>query len=550
MSGLSLASEYLPATHGVRHDLVLLHGWGSNREIWRPLLASLRPWANITLIDLPSCTREQHGMGSNRLAVDEPLDLDSLLEGILERVPERACYVGWSLGGTLSTELASRYPQRVSSLLTLCCNPCFVANREWPGMDSDDFSVFSQNVAVNPDKALQRFDSLQLSGSGRSRMLRRQLADQRTLSSTSYLLAELKLLQVDTRSRLSALKQPQLHLLAEADGLVPGAVQSSLSHLLVANPKARVASLGQVSHVAPLEIPQQLAEKIHNFLHEAGLLHDPSQPPPILEKTEVGHSFSIAARAYDSVAGLQREVGDRLLQSITIPARESSVVLDLGCGTGHFYPQLSRLAQKHNYIGVDLAPGMVEYARHRFPRCGQWIVGDAEYLPVAANSVDLVFSSLAIQWCSDPRLVFAELARVLRPGGQCVFTSLGPDTLKELRQSWASVDNYQHVNRFMPASILQDAAGEIPGISLDLRAEKFFMYYDRVGELLRELKVLGAHNMNRGRPAGLTSRAALQGMFTAYESWRDGGKLPATYDVQFGVVSKQNLSNRKSVGER
>jgi malonyl-CoA O-methyltransferase len=192
-----------------------------------------------------------------------------------------------------------------------------------------------------------------------------------------------------------------------------------------------------------------------------------------------------------------------------------------------------------DYLGLDLAAGMVEFARDRFPGEGQWLVGDAEQLPLAANSVDLVFSSLAIQWCSSPHRVFAELARVLRPGGQCVFTSLGPETLRELRDSWASVDDYQHVNQFISSAALQDAAAQLPGIALTVREQSFAVQYDRVGELLRELKVLGAHNMNRGRAEGLTTKAALQRMYKAYEQWRSQGKLPATYDVQFGMLEKQ-----------
>ena len=109
---------------------------------------------------------------------------------------------------------------------------------------------------------------------------------------------------------------------------------------------------------------------------------------------------------------------------------------------------------------------------------------------------------------------------MLRPGGRCVFTSLGPDTLRELRSSWAAVDGHQHVNSFVPASFLRQAAHAVPGVSLTLHSEQFQMQYDRVRELLTELKTLGAHNMNRGRQTGLTGRKALQGMLASYESWR------------------------------
>jgi malonyl-CoA O-methyltransferase len=179
---------------------------------------------------------------------------------------------------------------------------------------------------------------------------------------------------------------------------------------------------------------------------------------------------------------------------------------------------------------------MVEYARAHAAGGAHWLVGDAESLPLAADSVDLVFSSLAIQWCHRPQQLFAELGRVLRPGGRCVFTTLGPDTLRELRQAWAAVDDRQHVNTFLPPQQLAAAAASVPGIRLSLRARRHCMQYARVGELLAELKTLGAHNMNRGRPEGLTSRKTLQGMLQAYEQWRVEGLLPATYDVIFGVV--------------
>jgi malonyl-CoA O-methyltransferase len=181
---------------------------------------------------------------------------------------------------------------------------------------------------------------------------------------------------------------------------------------------------------------------------------------------------------------------------------------------------------------------MVEYARDRTADDSAWLVGDAEAIPLATASVDLIFSSLAVQWCQQPQQLFAELARVLKPGGRCVFTSLGPDTLCELRQAWATVDARQHVNSFLPTDTLAAAARLAPQINLALRTERYQMQYARVGELLAELKTLGAHNMNRDRPAGLTSRRSLQGMLQSYEAHRDSGLLPATYEVIFGEVEK------------
>jgi len=528
---VQLNFEYLPASGGAQQELVLLHGWGSNREIWRSLLAPLRPWANITLVDLPGC--------APGCDLDVQPQLAQVLAAILDCSPTKAVYLGWSLGGQLAVELAARHPERVAAVITLCSNPRFVATTDWPGMDASRFSAFRAAVMTDPGGALRRFDSLQTAGARQPRRLLRQLPRQGRERASLQLLAGLQwLATLDQRIRLPALTQPQLHLLAEHDGLLPAGLERSLNALLLNTPSARVQVLAAASHVAPLDAPDTVAREIRLFLADAGLLNKSSSPTQTLAKRDVADSFSRAASLYDSVAKLQRDVGAQLLTSLDQLQIVPTTLLDLGCGTGYFYPDLRRLYPGARYLGLDLAQGMVEFARGRVAGEGDWLVGDAEALPLAANSVDLVFSSLAVQWCYRPEHLFAELSRVLRPGGCCVFTSLGPDTLCELRTAWAAVDSHQHVNNFIPASDLASAARRVPGIQLELDNGLFRMEYQRVRDLLSELKTLGAHNMNRDRPAGLTSRRAMQGMLQAYETWREDGVLPATYDVIFGVLEK------------
>ena len=233
---------------------------------------------------------------------------------------------------------------------------------------------------------------------------------------------------------------------------------------------------------------------------------------------------------------MQRDVGERLLTYLDRQPGLPEVLLDLGCGTGYFQAPLQARFPRANYLGVDIAPGMVSYAREKAGGEGGWLLGDAEDLPLASGSIDLVFSSLALQWCYRLDHLFAELARVLKPGGKCVFTTLGPHTLKELRESWAAADGFQHVNTFLPLEALQEAAGRVPGVVLELEQQTVQLHYDRVRDLLGELKVIGAHNMNPSRPVGLASRGALTGMLKAYEQWRTGEGLPATWDVIFGVL--------------
>jgi malonyl-CoA O-methyltransferase len=527
---MQLNREYLPASGMARQELVLLHGWGASREAWRPTLAALRGWASVTLLDIPGAAP---GCG------DEAPALESLLQAVVDATTDQAIYVGWSLGGQLAIEIARRWPKRVAAVVTVCSNPCFQAVDGWPGMPREQLESFSASAAESPAQALRRFDSLQVKGCQNPRQLQRRLQAGRAGEPGAALAAGLDwLARLDLRETCCLLETPQLHLQAADDDLLPSGLPDALGQLLSNTAGAEIVQLANAGHPAPLQVGPEIAAHCHSFLGRMDLLGGSNDALPALEKADVADSFSRAASRYDSVAQLQRDVGTELLGELAQLPGEPDHILDLGSGTGYFYPHLQQRFPGATYTGLDLAAGMVAYAREHHPAADQWLVADAEALPLAPDSVDLVFSSLALQWCYRPELLFAELGRVLRPGGRCVFTSLGPDTLKELRSAWATVDEHQHVNRFLPAADLQRAAERVEGVSLRLRARPFRMEYRQVRELLNELKTLGAHNVNRNRPSGLTGRRALQGMLRAYEEFRQEELLPASYEVYFGILEK------------
>ena len=258
---MSLLYEYLPATQAAQQELVLLHGWGCNREVWRPLLVELRPWANITLVDLPGCTdATESGVGT---------DVRKLLARVLERCPARAVFVGWSLGGQLAIELARRKPDRVAGVITLCSNPSFVARGDWPGMSQQAFEAFRADVGTDPAAALQRFDSLQVAGASSPRALLRQLRLLRRVPVARDLLAGLEWLHVlDQRLSLAALTQPQLHVLAAQDALVPANVGQHVATAIADLPSAQVRTLTDTCHLAPLDAPAKVAREIRAFVRD------------------------------------------------------------------------------------------------------------------------------------------------------------------------------------------------------------------------------------------------------------------------------------------
>jgi len=256
-----------------------------------------------------------------------------------------------------------------------------------------------------------------------------------------------------------------------------------------------------------------------------------------VNKEDVARSFSQAAATYDQVAALQRQVAESLLNRI--PDRAFTNIVDLGCGTGVVAAQLAQRAGTERVFGLDIAEGMLEFSRQQYPQPSlQWCGADAENLPLQNDSVDLVFSSLAVQWCADFQQVCNEILRVLKPGGYCLLATLGPETLHELRSAWQQVDGYVHVNRFIGVERVTKAAMKA-GFNCECWQEKVVMRYQELRQLTAELKALGAHNVNSGRPKGLTGRQRIEKLKAGYEIFRDAdGWLPASYDVYYLCLEK------------
>ncbi len=265
-------------------------------------------------------------------------------------------------------------------------------------------------------------------------------------------------------------------------------------------------------------------------------------PPPTvtlgLDHDVVRDSFSRAAASYDAAAVLQAQVRNELLDRLDLVKLEPEVVVDLGAGTGHATLELKRRYRGSRVVAADLAEGMLREAGRRqtllrrFDRVG----ADAAALPLRDGSVDLIFSSLMLQWCPDPDAVLRECRRVLKPGGLLTFTTLGPDTLVELRRAWLAADaSHPHVNTFLDMHDLGDALVRAGLAEPVMDVERYTLTYDEVRGLMRDLKAIGAHNAATGRPKGLTGKRTLGRMIEAYETFRrEDGRLPATYEVVFG----------------
>ena len=255
----------------------------------------------------------------------------------------------------------------------------------------------------------------------------------------------------------------------------------------------------------------------------------------VLDVQGVRRAFDRAASSYDAHASLQREVADRLLSRLDFMRLAPAVMCDLGAGTGYAARALGRRYRGATTLLADCAPMMLAEARRQrrwFAR-ERYVCADARALPFADATLDCVFSSLAFQWCEDLDQVFSECRRVLKPGGLLLFSTLGPDTLKELRAAWARVDGAPHVNRFADMHEVGDGLIRAGFASPVMEREDLVVTYDRLPSLLRDLKGIGATNQHQGRRRELTARGALAALEAAYEPFRKEGCLPATYEVVF-----------------
>ena len=271
-------------------------------------------------------------------------------------------------------------------------------------------------------------------------------------------------------------------------------------------------------------------------------MNDIEHPVYEIDKQRVRRSFELAVESYDKAAVLQKEVNDRLVERLDYIRIQPEVIIDIGTGTGFGLSALAGKYPESEIIGLDLSEGMLKKARASISDSGsgvdtskiKMLCADAEVLPLKENSCDLIFSNLALQWCNDLNSTFQEFSRVLKPGGLLLFTSFGPDTLIELRSSWAVVDDFQHVSGFIDMHHVGDSllnAG-LAGPVMD--TENFTLTYADAYKLMRDLKAVGARNAVYGRNHSLTGKQKLQAMVNEYERYRTDGVIPATYEVVYG----------------
>lgn len=508
--------------------LVLLHGWGNDSRVWDLLVPHLIHHLDVVVLDLP-------GFGKS-----PPCQTwQQTLEALVEVLPERFYLMGWSLGGMLAVQFAHRHPQRVEKLITLASNLSFVSRSGWrSAMPASVFDDFYQGFVSNPSASLTQFCGLQAKGDSSERALVRWFrGNSAEIFPLPWLWGLDWLKQLDNRETLAALSVKSLHLFGQNDCLVPSAAASKVN-ALSKNSTAKI--LGDVGHAPHISRPELVAANVLEFLSLAPSLSKPvAANPHQLQKQLIAESFSRAAAGYDAVADLQRMAGNHLMMQIPQDSQPADIA-DMGCGTGHFTGELAARFPQARCVGVDLSQGMLDYAASHHSQISSinWVCSDAEKLCMEDDHFDLVYSNFAFQWCQELTDLMAEQWRVLKPGGYLVFTTVGPQTLSQLRSAWQQADSYVHVNQFLPVEDVRSAL-KLQGFEITYwRREIHTRYHQQLNGLTGELKAIGAHNLNKGRNTGLTGRQQIAKMKSAYESFRTAKGLPADWELVYVVARK------------
>lgn len=257
-----------------------------------------------------------------------------------------------------------------------------------------------------------------------------------------------------------------------------------------------------------------------------------------LLKKDIRDSFNHAADTYDAAAFFQQEIANRLLERLDYIKIAPKIILDLGAGTGFNSYKLEQRYKKAKIISLDIAEQMLQKGKKitRWFDRKRYVCADAEKLPLQDHSVDLIFSSLMLHWCNDPQSAIAEMHRVLKPEGLLLFSTLGPDTLYEIRESWAKVDDKEHVHQFTDMHLIGDSLKKAHFKDPVMDMEFVTIHYNDIKKIFLDLKNLGTHNIARARNHALTGKAKFNSFIHAYEQLRnEEGHLPLTYEVIYGT---------------
>jgi len=232
--------------------------------------------------------------------------------------------------------------------------------------------------------------------------------------------------------------------------------------------------------------------------------------------------------------GILDAIAERLFERLNLLTLSPSKIVDLGTGDARHIKLLQRQFKGAAIVGADLSLSRlrrVSEGRRFWQKQPLLVCLDASMpLPLADASIDLVVSNLMLPWLSDARGLVAEINRVLVKEGAYFISTVGPDTLVELRRAWAEVDDSQHINLFLDMHDVGDLMASSGLADPVMDTERVTVTYSSLDAMLDELIGLGFINVLGGRRKGLTAKSVRQRLAASYPVNKDGG-IDATLEL-------------------
>lgn len=270
-------------------------------------------------------------------------------------------------------------------------------------------------------------------------------------------------------------------------------------------------------------------------------------------KTKIARTFGRAAANYDDVAILQQEVREHLIN--LLPLSTPKTILDLGSGTGVLSAKLANLFPNANVSGIDIANNMIEFSRASWKKITnlEFTCADADCLPCAKESIDLAISNLMLQWSVNIKTTFSQLHRAIKPNGKLLLSTLGNNSLYELKNAWGKIDDYMHVNNFSTKDEIIDCLSQIKFKNIQIDTINYRYFFNSVYELMLQLKILGANNLQSKRKNGLYGKKTFVLLQKYYQEAANSAilltqdnaelavtniQIPATYEVYYVSATK------------
>ena len=258
-------------------------------------------------------------------------------------------------------------------------------------------------------------------------------------------------------------------------------------------------------------------------------------------KIKILKSFDAKSSSYDEYSFVQKEVSERMIKRLKFLKSKPLNILDIGCGTGYLSNLISRHLPNSNIVCMDFSYEMVSQCKNKNIKL-EPLVADAEYMPFKTSTFDLVISSFTLHWCQQIDKIFSDIFRILKNNGNFMFTTVGPDTLKELRDAYKLIDNYEHINTFDDMHTYGDILLSSGFHDPVMDVERLIIEYKNFNEVLQSLRKTGASTVIYNK-SKFTAKKSLKNLERYYKKNNKNGLFPVTYEMIYGVAWKRSTQN-------